>query len=78
MAQDPGWPGVDCAEGLALRPHCCLGLVGFSGIPEGAYAEVAPAWRSTWTVLPTFPRGSVARERIWASEGIAAGEEPPV
>lgn len=55
---------VDCAEGLAPRQHCCLGLVGFLGVPEGACAKVAPAWRPTWTVLPTLRRGSVAWEQL--------------
>lgn len=63
---------MDCAEGLALRQHCCLGLQGFLGIPEGAFAKVAPCLAVHVDCPPTFRPGSVAWEQI------AAGEKPQV
>lgn len=48
---------VDCAEGLALRQHCCLGLQGFLGIPEGAFAKVAPCLAVHVDCPPHVPAG---------------------
>lgn len=88
VAQDPGWPGtscpcplagevtrVDCAEGLALRQHCCLGLMGFLGIPEGAYAKVAPGLAVHVYCPPHVPAGKCGLGADLGLRGHSGGRE---